>query len=87
MRWSIMRNVSKWNWNATAADNPTVGVTYYNMGTALEKLGRLKEAKASVEKGIERMLRTKAEEDEEVKNYRQYLKRIEEKLWMKDILV
>jgi len=64
--------------------NPTVAITYQNMGTALDKLGRFQEAKEAVEKGIERLLRTKKEDDEDVQTQRKYLKQLEQKLWMKD---
>jgi tetratricopeptide (TPR) repeat protein len=67
-------------------DNPTVAVTYTNMATALEKLGRLKEAKTAAEKAIERLLRTKKEDDEDVQNIRKYLQQLEQRNWMKDLL-
>ncbi|CAF0880720.1 unnamed protein product [Adineta steineri] len=53
-----------------SAKNPTVATTYFNMATALEKLGRFKEAIQAMEKGIERLLQTKKEDDEEIQNYK-----------------
>ena len=69
-----------------SAENPTVAVTYYNMATALDKLGRFEEAKAAVEKSIERLLLTKKEDDEDVQSNKKYLQQLEQKLWMKDLL-
>ena len=69
-----------------ADDNPTVAVTYHNMGTALDKLGRFQEAKTVVEKAIERLLRTKKEDDEGVQMNRKYLQQLEQRMWMKDLL-
>ena len=69
-----------------ADDNPTVAVTYHNMGTALDKLGRFQEAKAVVKKAIERLLRTKKEDDKDVQMNRKYLQQLEQRMWMKDLL-
>lgn len=69
-----------------SAENPTVAVTYYNMATALDKLGRFEEAKAAVEKSIQRLLLTKKEDDKDVQSNRKYLQQLEQKLWMKDLL-
>lgn len=69
------------------ADHPTVAMTYYNKATALEELGRLKEAKEAVENAIKRLLMTKKEEDENVQTFRKHLQLIEQKVWMKDLLV
>lgn len=66
-------------------ENPTVAVTYYNMATALEELGKLQEAKEAVEKAITRLLLTKKEDDEEIQSQRRYLRRLEEKIWMKNL--
>ena len=71
--------------NCYSADHPTVAVTYHNLGTALEKLGRHQEAKVAVEKAIERLLRSKQEDDEEVQMNRKYLKQLDLKFWMKDL--
>lgn len=68
-----------------SAEHPTVAVTYHNLATALEKLGRLQEAKAAVEKAIERLLRSKKEDDEEVQTNQKYLEQLDRKLWMKDV--
>ena len=68
-----------------SADNPTVAVTYYNMATALEELGRLQEAKEAVEKAITRLLLTKEEDSEELQMQRAYARRLEEKIWMKNL--
>jgi tetratricopeptide (TPR) repeat protein len=69
-----------------SADNPTVATTYSNMATALEKLGRLKEAIACMKKAIERLMRTKKEDDQDVCHKKKYLQQLENKLWMKDLL-
>ena len=69
------------------ADHPTVAVTFYNKATVLEELGRLQEAKEAVESAIQRLLLTKNEDDEEVKMIRKHLQRLEQKLWMKDLLI
>ena len=66
-------------------ENPTVAVTYYNMATALEELGRLQEAQKAVQTAIERLLLTKQEDDEQVQMQKRYLQRLERKLWMKDL--
>lgn len=67
-------------------DNPTVAVTYTNMATAFEKLGRFQEARAAAEKAIERLLRTKTEDDEEVQTIRKYLQQLDQRSWMKKLL-
>ena len=67
------------------AKNPTVSVTYYNLATTLEELGRLQEAKEAVEKAIARLVLTKREDDEDLKMQRRYLQRLEEKLFMKNL--
>ena len=69
-----------------SAKNPTVAVTYHSMATTLDKLGRLQDAKAAVEMAIERLLRTKKEDDENVPMNRKYLHQLEQKMWMKDLL-
>jgi tetratricopeptide (TPR) repeat protein len=68
-----------------SAKNPTVAVTYYNMATALEELGQLQEAKEALEKAIARLVLTKNEDDEDLKMQRRYLKRLEDKLFMKSL--
>jgi tetratricopeptide (TPR) repeat protein len=68
-----------------SADNPTVAVTYRNLATALDKLGRFQEAKVAVEKATERLLRTKQEDDEDIQMNRKYLQQLEQRLWMKDL--
>jgi tetratricopeptide (TPR) repeat protein len=65
--------------------HPTVAVTYYNMATALEGLGQLEEAIETIRKAIERLLLTKDENDEEVEMHKQYEKRLQQKLWVKDL--
>ncbi|UJR19896.1 hypothetical protein I4U23_023029 [Adineta vaga] len=69
-----------------SAENPTVAVTYHSIGTALDKLGRFQEAKEAVEKAIERLLRTKKEDDKDIQSHRAYIKQLEQKLWMKNLL-
>jgi tetratricopeptide (TPR) repeat protein len=68
-----------------SADNPTVATTYQNMATALDKLGRVQEAKIAVEKAIERLLLTKQEDDKDVQANRKYLQLLDQRLWMKDL--
>ena len=68
-----------------SAENPTVAMTYQNTATALEKLGRIKEAKEAVEKAIERLLRTKKEDDNDVRANRKYLQHLEQKIYMKAV--
>jgi hypothetical protein len=55
------------------------------MATALEALGRFQEAKEAVEKAIDRLLLTKQEDDEDIKMNREYLQRLEQKLWTKNL--
>lgn len=68
-----------------SSSNPTVAVTYYNMATTLEELGKLQEAKEAVEKAISRLLLTKKDDDDDLKMQRRYLQRLEQKLWMKSL--
>ena len=66
-------------------DNPTVADTYNSIAEVLDKLGRSAEAKEALEKAIERLLRTKGEDDEKVQMNRRQIKQINQKLWVKDI--
>ncbi|CAF1463345.1 unnamed protein product [Adineta ricciae] len=68
------------------ANHPTVAATYHSIGTALDKLGRFKEAKEAVEKAVERLLCTKKEDDQDVQSHKAYIKKLEGKLWMRDML-
>ena len=63
----------------------TVAVTYFNMATAFEGLGRLEEAKQTVEKAIKRLSLTKNEDDDEIQMYKQFITRIDQKLWVKTL--
>jgi tetratricopeptide (TPR) repeat protein len=69
-----------------SAENSTVALTYSNLATALDKLGRFQDAKAAVEKAVERLLRSKKEDDKDVQVTRRYLQQLEQKIWMKDLL-
>jgi tetratricopeptide (TPR) repeat protein len=66
-------------------EKTTVAVTYYNMATTLEELGRLQEAKEAVENAIKRLLLTKNEDDEQIQMHKKYLQRLEQKIWMKNV--
>jgi tetratricopeptide (TPR) repeat protein len=66
-------------------EKATVAVTYYNMATTLEELGRLQEAKEAVENAIKRLLLTKNEDDEQIQMHKKYLQRLEQKIWMKNV--
>ena len=68
------------------ANHPTVAVTYQNIATTLEELGRLQEAKEAIENAIKRLLLTKKEDDDNLQTNRKYLQRLEQKLWMKNLL-
>lgn len=67
------------------ANHPTVAVTYYNMATALEGLGQLKEAIETIQKARNRLLLTRDENDEEVKMHHEYEQRLQQKLWVKSL--
>lgn len=66
-------------------NHPTVAVTYYNMATTLEGLGQLNEAIKMIQKAVKRLLLTRDENDEEVKMHQDYEKRLQQKLWVKDL--
>lgn len=66
-------------------NHPTVAVTYYNMATALEGLGQLKEAIETIQKARKRLLLTRDENDEEVKMHQEYEQRLQQKLWVKSL--
>ena len=67
------------------SNHPTVAVTYYNMATALEGLGQLKEAIEMIHKARKRLLLTRDENDEEVKMHQEYEQRLQQKLWVKSL--
>jgi tetratricopeptide (TPR) repeat protein len=66
-------------------NHPTVAVTYYNMATAFEGLGQLEEAIETIQKAIERLCLTRDESDEEVQMHKEYEKRLQQKLWVKNL--
>jgi tetratricopeptide (TPR) repeat protein len=67
------------------SNHPTVAVTYYNMATTLEGLGQLEEAIKTIQKARKRLLLTRDENDEEVQAYKEYEKRLQQKLWIKSL--
>ena len=67
------------------ANHPTVAVTYHNRGTALEGLGRLEEALESAEKAVERLLKTLPKEHPQVRMNQNYVDRLKQKLWVKQL--
>jgi len=67
------------------SNHPTVAVTYYNMATAMEGLGQLQEAIETIQKARKRLLLTKDENDEEVQMHQEYEKRLQQKLWVKNL--
>ncbi|UJR37495.1 hypothetical protein I4U23_030198 [Adineta vaga] len=61
-------------------DHPTIAVTYYNMSTVLEGLGRLNEAIETMDKAIQRLLLTRDENHDEIRFYKDYRKHLQEKV-------
>jgi len=67
------------------SNHPTVAITYYNMATTLEGLGKLEEAVETIQKARERLLLTRDENDEEILAHKEYEKRLQQKVWVKSL--